>query len=684
MMWVLLAWWVANCALLGGPIGRLSLRGEKRPSVSPLFGLVASHLLQWAFLVLLVGWLPPGGALVGTLAAGSVFGGGLWLWSPPSRTAFPLPVVSKGLAFTVAASALLAGLLGFRTFTVGYMGLDPEALFSHTAFVGWMSRAGFPPTNPLEPDHLLRYRLGLHLLAAGFSDASGALPGEALAAAVGLASAMLLPAVVGISVGLTGSFVAGLAAAVMAFMGGSLLPWARLVQLATSGSQPDWLPSDFFTGRLWGGNTFDMLHKNPSIAVGLAVFGISLWLYFEVLRTQQPRPMPLILASAGLAVLGMVNEVYFVALCVGGALYVGVLAVPGVRWNSLASGLIPMVAAVALVAARGGLMAGLSIAGDGSSSLRMAPNLEHLGQVVTPPGSGADWVPLLSFESLLDTDLLLLGLPSGLVLAWLLRSSYLGVGFSAALAAFVMWTAIYSQAALRDGYRFGQAALSIYMLLLPLLAFEAFRSRRPLGSRLARWLACTAAILAVIPHLFAAGWVATSAPSDPTLSAGSPDRLAAEHLRASKTTWRVLVPLDVADDDYTRLYRPDGPPAAMRAVLGFGGHAVPTGHVDFFNQQSYLGRYREASHTFNRAALETLGIDWVYMLPASLSADQRANLAAAVGRGDLVEERRFGTVGTDSERVLYRFVGRGTGGGDGTPPPSAAGQLCTAQDVRAG
>ncbi len=670
MTWIAISLWLVASLCLGVPLGRSVLRSERRLTVLVAFGVVAGYSVQAILLIFLWGIIPLGSAfwvvVVVSATAGALL---LHFQLQAGRYAEMTWALSPGALFAVASLPVFA-VLAHTQFTLGYSTSSPEALWWHSALVGWLQRTPFPPMSPLEPDDPLQYRLGLHLVAAAISQASNALPPEAMAATISMYLPMAVLALVGISVTTFGSAAPGLLAATFGVMAASLLPLYRLAQLSLL-LEPSWADRNgsINTNELWATSTLTGLNNNLTLPAGFVAATVALWLWSAALPRRRFVSTATLLAFASTAYLGMVNEVYFAATIAG--MFAWSALEVATKWRSGAPlSIRPFaysagiaVAAYCVVALRGGLLGGIAVTGNGSGSLSLVLNAEHFGYVhASSLDDSPRWLPWLSAEGFLDTDAILVGLPTLFLIAWRVRSAFLCASLLGSAATFVLWVTVYPQRHPYDGYRFGQAAMTLYLAALPLVVAYVRRDKLLGRSRWYRWGEAAAIAALLAPQL--ALLVSTTLYGPPSVMSANQrsDYAAGDYLRHSETTYRVFVPLVSQTDDWQRLYRRgDGPHSAIRVLLGTSGHAVPTGHQpEFWNPEPYLSRYRQASLTFGTADLSALRIDWVYVLPAFLAEAQRASLDSAVGRGDLVLSRTFGVAGSREERWLFRFLPTGT------------------------
>lgn len=664
MIWLLMLLWFAAALAVGLPLARRALREDGRLAVLLPFALVGGHCLQSLLLMILWGTMPLGSALHLTLAISFTVGALLWrLLRCPS----PAPISwGVGPLDSIAFLSMLAffGFLGHRVFTMAYLGSEAEALFFHSATVGWLEKTSHPPLSPLEPDDLLRYRLGLHVLAAAMGAGSGTWPPMAMAATAAMLLPLLAISFVGASLRLFNSPRPGVLASVLGLFGGSLTFWPALYQAVRFGVPLD--RNEFISGILWHGNTLDMLALNITVSIGFVAFTMGLWLCWEVLRSPQPGLVTLFVALSTLTYLGFVNEVHFAVLAAG----VGIVGagrslrarLDGQRhwWRLLAiPGAIPLVAYL-LVSLRGGLAGGVSLVGDAPGSLQLVLNLDHFGSVVASPRElPPRWIPLLSAEALIDSGFWLVVVPVLLVIALRTRNLYALTGLLASVAAFAVWVLVYPRWFPAEIYRFGQASFTIYLAMLPFTLAPVWISGA-LARRTRPILLAESLLLAalVVPHLARAVLLITLVPMGVWVLPGTPDYEASGYLRQSPTTMRVFVPLARPEGDWYELYdaRPDSPGSAMRVLLGLSAHAIPIGHGVYMNPRRYLPPYRLASSTFDPEALAALKVDWVYVLPFHLDPAQRAHLREAQERGELAPASSFGQEGTPGERLLLRVM----------------------------
>lgn len=304
---------------IGLPLAMAVLNSEDRLAVVLAYSLASGHCLQIVLLILLWGLVPLGAALWLTLAATLSLGALLAIRRSGSCLHRPMRWgMGSRQTGTILVLAMVFAFMGHRVFTAAYAsGWDAEALFQHSGLVAWLARSTFPPASPLEPDDPLRYRIGLHALAAAFSSASGALPPDALASTVGLLLALTAIFLGGASLRLLGSPLAGMLASVLGLFGGSLLPYYLLVQTAVAGVTPDWPEQEWVGGHLWHGNELEMIQVNVSMAMGYTICVAALWLCWEAVVQRKAKQIALLPAIGSLAALGLFNEVYFAGVLVG-------------------------------------------------------------------------------------------------------------------------------------------------------------------------------------------------------------------------------------------------------------------------------------------------------------------------------------------------------------------------------
>ena len=672
MEWLLLCLWLAGSLAVGFPMAQLALGKERRLAVLISFGVLGGHSLQMIALIVLWGVMPLETAfyvaLVVSVVSGTLLAARSWrLWS------------KAGLSFGTSRldAAVIAGLtgsfafLGHRLFTVAYTTWDVEALYWHSALVGWMGRSTYPPSSPIEPNDVLRYRFGLHALAAAISSDSITLPPEALAATVAVLLPLSVLAFVGVSIRLFGSPRSGIMASLLGLFGGSLMPWYRLAQ-AVSTSDPstrsasivDALGNNWRQGFLWDGNTLDMLVLNVSIAIGFVAAASALWLCWEAIAHSTNRWMASILATASLACLAFTNEVYFAAVSAG-VIATGALSSFRARshhrsgWGRATLSAVGLVfIAYAIVALRGGLLGNLSLTGSGADSLHLVVDPARFGWVIAAPRAGPNhWVPLFSNDVMVDSDFIILAWPILFVIAWRTSNAYAAFGLIASASVFGAWLLVYPGAWPPDAYRFGQAAFVLYLSMIPITLAPIWRNCSPAWSRARFWTGAAVFIALTLPHITAAAGITAEPPKPTQVERASADFAASQYLAVSTETSRILVPLPCPNGGWATLYEDDAPALAMRVMLGLSKHAIPLGHQQaYFDPSAYLPLYRKASAMFDAESLRALKIDWVYVLPAYLTQDQRSNLGMAVQRKELLLTKTFGPPGTAAERWLYRVT----------------------------
>ncbi len=662
MIWLLIILWFAGCIAAGYPLARMVLANEGRRSVLGSYALIVGHCLQGVVLLALWGVMPLGAAYYITVGS-SILAGTVLSRALPRiiPNALPNPAVSR--AHLLALAPLLIGfaLLGYRMFTITYSFDSQESLFFHAATVGEMSRSAYPPTSPLEPDDPLRYRFGLHSLAAALAANSHTTPPDALAYAVGMILPLLAIAFYGASVRLFNTPLPGILASLFALFGGSLSPYFAIFQMLGSNRTPDLFHA--INGIMWHGNTLDMIAISVTATMGMAVFSIAVWLYWESARLPDLsvwRAVPVVISFT---YLGYVNEVYYSVLVAGVSAVGGIFAIQSLRqrqagWWRLAC----LAAAVGLLSflliqVRGGLAGGISLFADGPSSMQLTLNTDHFGAAITPPrGIPDQWIPIFSPLFQVDTNFWIVVLPALLAIMWRTQHLYGAIALAASVAAFGSWVLVYPRQFPADIYRFGQAALVIYVSVMPLAVAAFWRSNRLPRWRLRYLVEALLIALLIAPHLARTAILMVSPPEPTLLTGKDTDYVAAEFLSTSLTTSRVFVPLARSNGSWEDMYdrTPNTPGSAMRTMLALSGHALPVGHQVYFNPLAYLPYYRQASQTFDTTVLARLKIDWVYVLPASLSREQRANLDAVQSKGELTLVRSFGERNTPTERLLFR------------------------------
>lgn len=317
-----------------------------------------------------------------------------------------------------------------------------------------------------------------------------------------------------------------------------------------------------------------------------------------------------------------------------------------------------------ILLACGGILSGVSPVGSQPGSVQLTLNVDHFGLLARAPlGRPVSWVPILTLEKFLETDLEILVLPIILVaIVWHRSANYAVIGLAAFAAILLAWGAVYPAYSPLDGFRFGQAGLTIYLSVAP-LAIASFLPdlRRRVTPSVLRRLSIMTTIILVMPHAaLAAALVA--APQQGFLAPDRPDTVAALYLRHADTTSRVLVPTVNPEGDWITLYRDIRFNTMAGGLLALSVHAPPMGeHMGPHHAQRYIPAYQEASTTFAPVALSSLKVDWVYVAPSYLDSDQLMYLHAAQQRGELKLDRTFGERGTETERLLFRFNPHPTG-----------------------
>jgi hypothetical protein len=472
---------------------------------------------------------------------------------------------------------------------------------------------------------------------------------------------MSILALVGASIRIFDSARPGLAASVLGLLGGSLSPYYYLARM--SFAREDHLTViEMVNPFLWHGNTLDMLHINPSIAVGFVAFTITLWVCWEEVEAPRIAPVSMLPSIAVLIYLALTNEVYF-SILVGGVLtgaFVRSLIAARSRerlpWMILGKAIALVFVAYGLATMMGGLDGGVSVFGGGPGSLQMAVNVDHFGSLVTPPRQpDSSWIPILSLETQLDTNFAFVLVPLLAVLAWKTSRGYAGFGMMASLTALILWATVYPGYRPSDAYRLGQAGLTVGLAIAPFVLMAQSLPRRIVSRVAIRRSVMVVAALLLTPHIFLAAWLAVFNPPPDHLDPRGPDYLAAEYLRQSTSTSRVLVPTRSPAGGWMDLYDSYRFDLTAGTLLAASGHAIPMGHHPGpHNPQAYRPAYAQASLYFDRAALTALKVDWVYVAPADLNAEQTRYLRAAEERDEITLQKGFGVSGGPSERLLFR------------------------------
>lgn len=663
MLPALLLLWFLGAAAVGFVAARVVLAGERRLAVLTAFALGSGQSIQ-GLALLLWGYLPPGSGFFVTVALSILIAA---VFAVRSRTRHLDLTWGMSRVDTLATVALVSAtaLAAHYVFTIGYRSWDAELLFFHSAIVDEITRGTYPAMNPLEPDDLLRYRIALHSLAAAISANVSEPPVEVLAAVMAVTIPLLPVSAIGASMRLLRSPRPGMISALLALLGGSLLPYYRVAELLTLRNEPslDW--QELVNGLVWHGNTLDMIHISPTIALGAAVFAIAAWLVSEALDSARSPWISGPVAAVGLGYLGLVNEVYFVMLMVGVLACAGLrpvlsrfmrTTIDAIEWKTAAAAVGIVAGGLVIVGLQGGLGGGIRLFGSPPNSMDIVPNVEHFGDVVAPPRGDFFWIPLSSMATQVDTDFAVLGIPLLTILAVRTNSGYALRALLAAAAGLAAWMTMYSREDPNDLYRLGQAAMTLYLYILP-LTIPSIQPRVAGLSTFRRWIAPLAVAALIMPHLLFVLSVLGKPPEQSMASTAGPDYAASQVLRQSVTTRRVFVPFEGAGGNAVDLYRPDGSGAAMRQLLAFSRHAIPMGFWSYLNPGAYLPRYHRASLTFDHGSLLSLKIDWVYVLPSRLNREQRANLEAAKDIGELALTQVFGAPGTAEERWLFRVTG---------------------------
>lgn len=665
-MTFLLVLWTLGSLSIGLPLALRALANEYRASVLLAAAMTGGYALQSIVLILLWGIVPLGTAYYVTVSASPVLGAiiALRLYHTRDVRRFRWGINARETLLTVM---MLGGFafLAHRLFTVGYSSWDAEALYWHAGNVGWMSRGTFPPTAVLEPDYPLHYRFGIYALPAAIVANTGAPPPEVMTAALAQFVPLMVLAFVGASMRFSNGPRTGLLAAFLALFGGSLLPIATLLTHGLDVDGSGHVAYEFVTGLIWLGNNLDMLHNNVTITSGFVAFSCALWLTWETIAAEKKSACGILLAVASLAFLALANEVHFVSLLGGMSLSIagGAIRERSNQLRAFKQRVLPFLAigatATAILFIRGGILGGAALANLGEGSVKLMLNTTHFGEVPTAPGIWSpSFLPFLSNDVQLDTNLAFVGIPILLAYAWRRRDGFVLAGLTSAVLPLIAWLTIYPAVAPWDGFRFAQAGLLIYLSMLPFVASAARARYAVLRSPTANVLSGLLLVALTSIHVVMATWLSATWVPPSVAVPGSPDYAAAELLRASSHTSRVLVPLSVGDsEDHLGVYRTDDLGAALRTIAGVSAHAIPMGHNGYDNADKYGAIYRKAGTTFDDADLALLAIDWVYVLPQYLTPEQKRNMSLAIERGALHLIRSWGDSGTSSERLLFRFQG---------------------------
>ncbi len=588
-----------------------------------------------------------------------------------------------------AAVLVLVALHALSMSQYAHSGVARENLFFHSAVTGQIALDGYPPRNPLEPDHPFVYRYAYHVLGALVQGALDIPPPRALALVNVFSMTGAAALLMAIGLRFFRSWKLGLLSAIVFVYGGSL-EWLQSIPLeawrwSDLGRELHFTPDNglrfvsdirsFYKvvgGYFAAGNPLDTLDANPSISFGYPVWLLTAWLYVEARNARSRRGyLTLALVSVLLAFLFSANEILFGALAAAMiAVEVGYFLLrlrwkqggPAARRLALTLGLV--VASLVGNAFLGGSVLRAFFDSDAGTTYGLVLNGDQLGQLVTAPGKGGTWAPIASKSFVLQSVFLL---PLGPILVALALFSGVGgaitalFGLSAGFA-FGGGALVYPEAFPPDSYRFSQAAFSIWPATAILLV-GGLLQRWPAATKLitpvgARGLCCVMVLALIGGHFI---WLQVlpgrGAYSQSSQPPPGPESEAAASLRALGRPARILVAGGA--ECWGCLYENSPRGLITARLLAFSGAMAPMGWAARWSQPHlYAPFYVPAARTLDWPAVQHLRIEYIYADDRLLNQSQRAALAQRLATGELSEYARFaiGNGAAGSGARLYKAV----------------------------
>lgn len=561
------------------------------------------------------------------------------------------PRQDNRLAFAgVAVVSLLVYVSALAFWAEGTVGrADVGTLYLHSGLAAGIARGNFPVVNPFEPDFDLQYRVTLHTLGAGGVDLLDVLTPAVMPHLVASMAVVLVLTLHGALVGrLSPGWALGGAA--VAYAWGPLYWMLTPAAIRERGlgdvlgvivAAPDTIA---WSGMLLGG-PFTMPTHNPTALHGLIPAVVTIAAVTRVVRS--PSLPAWAVAGAALIYLAPSNEflVFTVPASLGFWFWVQrPLLVRQALAHSLglagATGL-----ALLLAQTTSGVLSGALRADPDLGRLQLAPNSTHPGQLsswgfdrsrpwVEWAEPGTRDVPIVSAEFLVDGGLLFWLLP--LALGWVIYRRGASGATPWALVAAANVAVVLVLRADVSAPNLNRVAHAGFTLAVPALAIMASEALPPAG--LPRRLATAGTAIAALVLsgsfvLSAIGWprmVAQVPSTAGSLPPGARDFL----LRQTAVQDRLLAVHGAQST--INLYDTQGPEVTLD-VSAATGQFIPYGYHVLSHVEQYRQPYWRAQQELADVALRRLGIRYVLVDPAKLTAVQAAAIEDKLADGRFVE-----------------------------------------------
>ncbi len=529
---------------------------------------------------------------------------------------------------------------------------DVGTLYLHSGLVAGIARGNFPVVNPFEPDFDLQYRVTLHTLGAGAVDLLDVLTPAVMPHLVASVAVVLVLTLYGALYTRLGSGWA-LGCAAVAYAWGPLYWMLTPAAIRERGlgdvlgvivAAPDTIA---WSGMLLGG-PFTMPTHNPTVLHGLIPAVVTIAAVTRV--AQSPSLLAWAVAAAALVYLAPSNEflVFTVPVCLG--LWFWTPWPPLARQTLTRSLGLAGATGLALLLAQttSGVLAGIFRADPDLSRLQLAPNTTHPGQLSSwgfdrsrpwlewaEPGTRD--VPILSGEFLVDGGLLFWLLP--LALGWVIyrRGASGATPWALIAAANVAVVLVFrAEVSAPNLNRVAHAGFTLAVPALAIVASEAL-PRAGLSRRLA--IAGTATAALVLSGSFVLSAVAwPRMVAQVPITAGSLPPGARDFLLRQTAVQDRLLAVHGAQSTIN-LYNTQGPSVTLD-VSAATGQFIPYGYHVLSYVEQYRQPYWRAQQELAGAALRRLGIRYVLVDPAQLTAIQAAAIEGKLADGRFVEVYR--------------------------------------------
>ena len=550
----------------------------------------------------------------------------------------------------VAVISLLVYVSALAFWAEGTVGrADVGTLYLHSGLVAGIARGNFPVVNPFEPAFDLQYRVTLHTLGAGAVDLLDVLTPTVMPHLVASVAVVLVLTLYGVLAGQIGSAWA-LGGAAVAYAWGPLY-WMLTPAAIKERGLGDVLgvivaaPDSIAWSGLFLGGPFTMPTHNPTALHGLIPALVTTAAVTSMVRTPSLSAWTVVVAA--LVYLAPSSEFLVVTIPTSLGLWFWAQR-PLVARRSMARSLgLAGATGLALVLAQttSGVLAGAFRADPDLGRLQLAPNLTHPGQLsswgfdrsrpwLESGEPGTRDVSILSAEFLVDGGLLFWLL--ALALGWVIyRRGASGATPWALIAAANVAVVLVFRADV-SAPNLNRVAHAGFTLAVPALAIVASEAlpRAGMPRRLAATGTATAAlVLSGAFVLSAIAWprmVAQAPTTTGSLPIGARDFL----LRETAVQDRLLAVHGAQST--INLYDTQGPGITLD-VSAATGQFIPYGYHVLSHVQQYRQPYWRAQQELADGALRRLGIRYVLVDPAQLTAGQAAAIEGKLADGRFVE-----------------------------------------------